>query len=108
MTGLFIYNNLYIYLFVAIFLLCCGVLGIVYRRTLIGMLISSELIMAGAGLNFVSFNRFVAPDNTYGFAFTLFIMGLAATEAAIVLGIIILVFRRYKSIESSDLKEMKD
>ena len=108
MTATFIYNNLYIYLFVALFLLCCGILGLLYRRSLIGMLISVELIMNGAGLNFVAFNRFVSPDNVYGLSFTLFIMGIAAAEAAIALGIIILIFRKFKHIEGGAIKEMKD
>jgi NADH:ubiquinone oxidoreductase subunit K len=103
-----LYNNLNIYLFVALFLLCAGIAGIVYRRTLIGMLISMELIMNGAGLNFVAFNRFSKAGDTAGQIFTLFIMGIAAAEAAIALGIIILIFRRYRHIEGDKLNEMKD
>ncbi len=102
------YQNINIYLFVGLFLFACGVLGLVYRRTLLGMLISLELIMNGAGLNLVAFNRFNAPDNPYGLAFTLFIMGIAAAEAAIALALIILLFRRYKSLESDEFTEMKD
>ncbi|MCX5802053.1 MAG: NADH-quinone oxidoreductase subunit NuoK [Proteobacteria bacterium] len=108
MTEVFFYNNLYTYLFVSLFLLCCGVLGVLYRRTLIGMLVSVELIMNGAGLNLVAFNRFSSQDNPYGMIFTLFIMGIAAAEAAIALGIIILIFRKYKHIEGGEIKEMKD
>ncbi|MCX5805207.1 MAG: NADH-quinone oxidoreductase subunit NuoK [Proteobacteria bacterium] len=108
MTGTFIFNNLYIYLFIALFLLCSGILGILYRKTLIGMLISIELIMNGAGLNLVAFNRFASPDNTYGQIFTLFIMGIAAAETAVALGIIILIFRKFGHIEGGKLKEMKD
>ena len=104
----FFYNYLHIYLFVALFLLFCGIAGVVYRRTLIGMLVSMELIMNGAGLNLVALNRFISPENAYGMAFTLIIMGIAAAEAAIALGIIILVFRKYRHIEGGDLKEMKD
>ncbi|MCX5813201.1 MAG: NADH-quinone oxidoreductase subunit NuoK [Proteobacteria bacterium] len=108
MTDTYIFNNLYIYLFLALFLLCCGILGILYRKTLIGMLISIELIMNGAGLNLVALNRFASPDNTYGQVFTLFIMGIAAAETAIALGIIILIFRKFGHIEGAKLKEMKD
>ncbi len=107
MTDLF-YNYLHIYLFVALFLLFCGIAGVVYRRTLIGMLVSMELIMNGAGLNLVALNRFVSPENGTGMAFTLIIMGIAAAEAAIALGIIILIFRKYGHIEGGALKEMKD
>lgn len=108
MIGPFLYNNLYVYLYVSLFLLCCGVLGIIYRRTLIGMLVSVELIMNGAGLNLVAFNRFLSQDNPTGMIFTLFIMGIAAAEAAIALGIIILIFRKYKHIEGGEIKELKD
>jgi NADH:ubiquinone oxidoreductase subunit K len=104
----FLYDNLQVYLFLSLFLLFCGILGVVYRRTLIGMLVSMELIMNGAGLNIVALNRFVSPENAHGMAFTLIIMGIAAAEAAIALGIIILIFRKYRHIEGGDLKEMKD
>ena len=108
MTSLPLYNNINIYLFIGLFLLACGIVGVIYRRTLVSMLISIELIMNGAGLNFVIFNRFLSSDRPYGMAFTLFIMGIAAAETAMVLAIIILIFRRFKSVESDDLKEMKD
>ena len=75
MTGTFLYDNLNVYLFIGVFLLCFGILGIIYRRTLIAMLISIELIMNGAGLNFVAFNRFVSPDKPDGMVFTLFRKG---------------------------------
>jgi NADH:ubiquinone oxidoreductase subunit K len=107
MTGDLLYNNLSIYLFVALFLLGCGLLGVIYRRTLIGMLISMELIMNGAGLNLVALNSFSAQGNAYGIAFTLFIMGIAAAEAAIALSIIITVFRRFGHVEGGAIKEMK-
>jgi NADH-quinone oxidoreductase subunit K len=107
MTGDFLYHHLHLYLFIALFLLGCGLLGIIYRRTLIGMLISMELIMNGAGLNLVALNSFSQRGNAYGVAFTLFIMGIAAAEAAIALGIIITVFRRFGHIEGGEMKEMK-
>jgi NADH:ubiquinone oxidoreductase subunit K len=108
MTGNLLYDNLNVYLFLGLFLLCCGILGLLYRRTLIAMLISMELIMNGAGLNLVAFNRFVSPEGPSGMVFTLFIMGLAAAEAAIALAIIILIFRRLKHIESGEIEELKD
>jgi NADH-quinone oxidoreductase subunit K len=107
MTGDLLYHNLHLYLFIALFLLGCGLLGIIYRRTLIGMLISMELIMNGAGLNLAALNSFSSQGNAYGIAFALFIMGIAAAEAAIALGIIIAVFRRFGHIEGGEIKEMK-
>jgi len=104
----FFYNHLHVYLFVALFLLVSGIAGLVYRRTLIGMLVSMELIVNGAGLNLVALNRFFSPENAYELAFTLIIMGIAAAEAAIALGIIILIFKKYGHIQGGDLTEMKD
>jgi NADH:ubiquinone oxidoreductase subunit K len=63
--------------------------------------------MNGAGLNLIAINRFISPENPYGLAFTLIIMGIAAAESAIALGIIIIIARRYKHIETGDMKELK-
>jgi len=108
MTEGFFSGNLNTYLFISLFLFFCGLLGVLYRRTLIGMLVSIELIMNGAGLNLIAFNRFSSEDNPYGMVFTLFIMGISAAEAAIALGIIILIFRKYKHAEGGEIKEMKE
>ena len=98
-------NILEIYLIIAALLFGLGIYGLLHRRTLIGMLISSELILSAASLNFMAFGRFLAPDPTTGQIFTLFIMGIAAAEAAIALSIIIAVYRNYKSIDTEDVVE---
>ncbi len=103
-----LYDQLHIYLIIALFLLFCGIGGVIYRRTLIGMLVSMELILNGASLNLVALNRFLVPENSYGLAFALIIMGMAAAEAAVALSIIILIYRKYQHIEGENLKEMKD
>jgi NADH:ubiquinone oxidoreductase subunit K len=96
----------HIYFTVAALLLAIGVFGLLRRRTLIGMLISGELIFAGASLNLMAFNRFKAPDPTVGQIFVLFIMGLAAAEIAIALSIIIAVYRNYRSVKTRELSEL--
>jgi NADH-quinone oxidoreductase subunit K len=100
-------NNLNTYLVMGAFLFAIGMYGLICRRTLIGMLISAELVMSGASLNFMAFNYFLAPDPVVGQIFTLFIMGIAAAEAAIALSIIIAVYRNYKSIAVEDLNDLK-
>ncbi len=100
-------NSLNTYLIIGAFLFATGFYGLIQRRSLIGMLISAELILSGASLNFMAFNRFVAPDPTVGQIFTLFIMGIAAAEAAIALSIVIAVYRNYKSIDAEDLTDLK-
>ena len=101
-----IYDRLEIYLAVAAFLLATGVYGLIRRRTLVGMLISGELIFSAASLNFMAFNRFTAPDPVVGQVFVLFIMGLAAAEVAIALSIILAVYRNYRSVNTKDLSEL--
>ncbi len=102
-----LYEQPAVYLLAAAFLLAAGVYGLIRRRTLIGMLISGELIFSAASLNFMAVNRFLAPDPTVGQVFVLFVMGLAAAEVAITLSIIIAVYRNYRSIHSKELSELK-
>ena len=101
-----IYDRLEIYLAAAAFLLAAGVFGLLRRRTLVGMLISGELIFSAASLNFMAFNRFTAPDPVVGQVFVLFIMGLAAAEVALALSIILAVYRNYRSVNTKDLSEL--
>ncbi|NLZ18196.1 MAG: NADH-quinone oxidoreductase subunit NuoK [Desulfobulbaceae bacterium] len=102
-----LYNCLTSYLIIAAFLFASGVYGMMCRRTLIGVLISAELILAAASINFMAFSRFLASDPTSGRLFTLFIMAIAAAEAAIAVSILIAVYRNYKSIESDDLTDLR-
>ncbi|HEV2207619.1 MAG TPA: NADH-quinone oxidoreductase subunit NuoK [Verrucomicrobiae bacterium] len=106
MTTPALYNRLECYLIVAAWLLAVGVYGLIRRRTLIGMLISGELIFSAASLNLLAFNRFTAPDRAVGQIFVLFIMGLAAAEVAIALSIIIAVYRNYRSVETRELNDL--
>ena len=100
-------DSLIIYLIIAALLFGFGFYGLVNRRTLIGMLIAGELVLVGASINFMAFNRFLSPDPTVGQIFTLFIMGIAAAEAAIALSIIIAVYRNFRSIDAEDVAELK-
>jgi NADH-quinone oxidoreductase subunit K len=95
------------FLVIGALLFAFGIYGLVQRRTFIGMLISAELILSGSSVNFMAFNKFLAPDPTVGQIFTLFIMGIAAAEAAIALSIIIAVYRNYKSIDTEDVAALK-
>ena len=101
-----LYNCLNTYLVVGALLFGFGIYGLVSRRTIIGMLISSELVLAAASINFVAFNRFTAPDPAVGQIFALFIMAIAAAEAAIAVSIVIAIYRNYKSIDTEDIVDL--
>ena len=100
-------NSLSVYLFVAALLFSLGIFGVFQRRSLIGMLIAIELMLSGASVNFMAFNRFLAPDPIIGQIYTLFIMGIAAAEAAIALSIIVALFRRLHSINIERAQELR-
>ncbi|MBM9538020.1 NADH-quinone oxidoreductase subunit NuoK [Desulfobulbus alkaliphilus] len=102
-----LYNCLPAYMLISALLFSFGVYGLIIRRTVIGMLISAELILAAAATNFMAFNRFLAPDPTIGQVFALFIMAIAAAEAAIAISIMIAVYRNYKSIDTDDLVDLQ-
>ncbi|MFH0810479.1 MAG: NADH-quinone oxidoreductase subunit NuoK [Pseudomonadota bacterium] len=101
------YQELMTYLLIAAGLFALGLFGALYRSSLIGLLISIELMLNAAGINFMAFNRFLGPDPAVGQVFTLFIMGIAAAEAAIALSIIVAVYKRLRTInieQASDLR----
>jgi NADH:ubiquinone oxidoreductase subunit K len=100
-------GSLQVYLVIGALLFAIGLFGFFRHKNLIGMLISGELILAGASLNFMAFSCFLAPDPVQGRVFTLFIMGIAAAEASIGLSIMIGVYRNYRSIETRDLKDLE-
>ncbi|MFZ5797011.1 MAG: NADH-quinone oxidoreductase subunit NuoK [Desulfobulbus sp.] len=106
MTLLNLYNCLGTYLVIGALLFGFGIYGLVARKTLVGMLIASELVLSGSSVNLMAFNRFLAPDPSVGQIFTLFIMAIAAAEAAIAVSIVVAVYRNYKSIDTEDLVDL--
>ena len=98
---------IFIVILMAAFLLIIGIYGLVRRRTLIGMLISGELIFSAASLNLMAFNRFTVRDPAVGQIFVLFIMGLAAAEVAIALSVMLAVYRNYRSVTTEELADLK-
>lgn len=93
---------------VSLVLLCLGLFGIVTRRSLIGVLISVELILNGAGLSVMAAAQYTEASAVLGHLATLLIMGLAAAEATLVLSIIVVVARRFGSTRTSDVSTLKE
>jgi NADH-quinone oxidoreductase subunit K/NAD(P)H-quinone oxidoreductase subunit 4L len=100
-------NSLTSYLVIAAVLFSLGLVGVLQRRNLIGMLISIELMLNAANINFMAFNRFLAPEPAVGQIITLFVMGIAAAEAAIGLSIILALFRRTRSINIERAQQLR-
>jgi NADH-quinone oxidoreductase subunit K len=84
-----------------------GVAGFIIRRNLITILMSVELMLNSVNINFVAFNRYLYPDQMQGHFFTLFIVAIAAAEAAVAIALIINIYRKFNSIEVDHVDEMK-
>lgn len=94
-------------LFVNTALFFIGMYGLFTRRNLITLLMSIELILNSVNINFVAFNKYLYPDKLNGVFFSLFIITIAAAEAAVAIAIIINLYRNHRSIDVEDVKEMK-
>lgn len=95
------------FLIVSTALFFIGVYGFFTRRNMITMLMSIELILNSININFVVFNKYLYPDKTDGLFFSLFIIAIAAAEAAMAIAIIIHLYRSYNSIDVEDADELK-
>lgn len=95
------------WLLFALAVFCLGVYCVLGRRNLIVILIGIELMLNAASVNFMAVNHFLSPHPEVGQIIVLFVIGLAAAEAAIALSIILAVYRQRKSIDVADLHELK-
>ncbi len=86
-------------------LFCLGVYGMLTRRNAIGLLLSIELILNAAALNFVLFGRLFGQVQAQAFA--LFVIALAACEAVVGLAIILSLSRHAKTIFADDVNLLK-
>lgn len=99
--------GLYHVLFISTALFFIGVYGFFSRRNLITMLMSVELLLNSVNLNFIAFNKYLWPDKLDGLFFTLFVIAIAAAEAAVAIAIIINLYRSHQSIDVEKAEEMK-
>lgn len=99
--------GLYQILFISAALFFIGVYGFLTRRNLITMLMSVELILNSVNLNFIAFNKYLWPGRMDGLFFAVFIVAIAAAEAAVAIAIIINLYRSHKSIDVENAEELK-
>ena len=85
-----------------------GVFGFVTRRNLIAMLISVELVLNAVDINFAAINRLLYPNGMEGMFMTLFVIGVAATESAVAIAIIINVYRHFRSDNVDSITNLKN
>jgi NADH:ubiquinone oxidoreductase subunit K len=100
-------QSLQSYLLISTALFSIGIFGLLFRRNLVALLISLELILNSASVNFLAFNKFCITDKAVGQVFVVFIIALAAAEVCIGLSLIILFYQRKDSINIEKANELK-
>ena len=99
------------FLVIGALLFIIGVAGVLTRRNIIVIFMSIELILNAANLNFIAFSRYLSAmgdvDAIAGQIFTVFVIVVAAAEAAIGLGIVIALYRNKETIWVDEIDLLK-
>jgi NADH-quinone oxidoreductase subunit K len=94
------------YLVVGAILFALGLVGFVARRNLIIMFLCAEMMLQGVALNLVAFARY--HGNLGGQVLTLFIITVAACEAAVALVLVLMLFRRTHTLDATPWQELRE
>ena len=88
-----------------------GMVGFLCRRNLIIMFLCTELMFQGIGINLIAFGRYHLAGNTQAFfasqAFVIFVLVIAAAEAALALGLVVLLYRQKQTLDAQAWQELK-
>jgi len=95
------------YLIVSAILFALGLYGIVSRKHAVMVLMGLELILNAANINFIAFARY-GRMNIDGQIAAIFVIILAAAEAAVALAILLNIYQHFKHVNVDEVKEMKE
>ena len=96
------------FLIVGAVLFAFGVVTVVTRRNAVGILMGVELILNAANVNFIAFNHFVDPAHLTGQVFSIFVIVLAAAEAAVGLAIVLAIFQTFRTIDVQETDLLRE
>lgn len=100
-------NELNVYLITAAVVFGLGLFTVIYKKNAVGILMGVELILNSVNLNFVAFAKFV-DHHINGQLIAIFVIILAAAEAAVALAIILNIYRAKATIDVTQVDEMKN
>ena len=95
------------YLVLSAVLFAIGLYGALAKRNAIAILLSIEIMLNAVNIAMVAFSRFITPALLTGQVFAIFIMVVAAAEAAVGLGIIMAIYRGRGTIDPTKIDLMK-
>ncbi len=93
------------YLLLSAILFALGCIGVMRRKNLLMLFFSTEILLNAANIALVAISKYY--DNLDGQIFALFIIAIAASEVAVGLGLLILLYRKKKSLDLDNLNSMK-
>jgi len=97
--------TLWHYLVLSALLFGIGIIGFLSRRNLIIMFLCTEMMFQAAGIALIAFSRFHM--NHSGEVFVIFVLTIAAAEAALALALVVLLFRRRETLDASSWAELQ-
>ena len=95
------------YILLSTALFSIGIYGLISSRNVIRVLMSIELLLNAVNINLVAFSTYIDPLEIKGQVFALFVMAVAAAEAAIALAIILAIYRNMSSVDVEDFASLK-
>jgi len=99
--------GIYHWLVLSTLLFSIGIYGILTRENAIGILISVELLLNSAALNFLVFNRYITPGGVDGEIMAIFIIAVAAAEVVVAMAIFVAMFGERKTIDVTRMNLLK-
>jgi NADH:ubiquinone oxidoreductase subunit K len=96
------------YLILGAALFCIGIYGVFARRNAVAILMAVELMLNAVNINLVAFWRFLTPEKSTGMAWAIFVLTVAAAEAAVGLALVISIYRSRDSIIAEDMDLLKN
>ena len=95
------------YLVLSAVVFCIGLWGVLTRRNAVSILLSTELLLNAANINLVAFSKYVTPVMITGQIFALFVITIAAAEAAVGLAIVMNVYRSVRNVDLTQINLMR-
>jgi NADH-quinone oxidoreductase subunit K len=95
------------YLLLAAALFCIGLFGVLARRNAVAVLMGVELMLNAVNINLIAFWRYTGLNQLVGQAFAVFVITVAAAEAAVGVALFIAIYRQRSTVDVEALDEMK-
>jgi NADH-quinone oxidoreductase subunit K len=93
------------YLCVGAIMFCIGMIGFMTRRNMIVMFLCTELMFQGVAINLIAFGAW--HNNFAGQAFVIYVLVIAAAEASLALGLVVLLFRQRNTLDADAWRELR-